>query len=215
MFAVGNAFCFAAQGFGVDGNKIIKIANQGYTRANIALPGFVGGPCLEKDAYILTNNMTNSASRDFILSARRFNESVEDIVVKWVEEEFQKDETIAVSGMAFKGIPDTSDLRGSNSVNIVMKLKEKGFKLHIHDYVANRQEMEGLGLGTVFDDIYDAIDNTSLLLILNNNIRYKELDLKLIQKSKAAFCILDIWNSCKNIPLTDKIKIYNIGNMFL
>ncbi|MBQ9538633.1 MAG: nucleotide sugar dehydrogenase, partial [Treponema sp.] len=105
-FAIGNAFCMAAQKFGVDGIDVIRHANEGYHRSNICKPGFVAGPCLEKDAYILINNMPDCASRDFILSARKFNESMEDIVVNWVQEKVGKAEdgvTLALSGMAFKG----------------------------------------------------------------------------------------------------------------
>lgn len=60
-FSIGNAFCLTAQKFGVDGISVIKLANEGYSRAKIPLPGFVAGPCLEKDAYILTDNMPDCA----------------------------------------------------------------------------------------------------------------------------------------------------------
>ena len=46
-FAIGNAFCLAAQTFGIDGIHVIRLANEGYTRSNIAVPGFVAGPCLD------------------------------------------------------------------------------------------------------------------------------------------------------------------------
>lgn len=83
-FAIGNAFCLAAQTFGVNGNSVINLANEGYVRANIALPGFVAGPCLEKDAYLLTNNMAECDSKNFILTARKISDSLEDSVVDWV-----------------------------------------------------------------------------------------------------------------------------------
>ena len=124
-FSIGNVFCMAAQKFGVDGARAIRHANQGYFRSNIALPGFVAGPCLEKDAYILINNMPECDSRNFILAARRFNESLEDIVVEWVKKRIggsDKGKIVALSGMAFKGQPETSDLRGSSSVYNVIKL---------------------------------------------------------------------------------------------
>ena len=43
-FAIGNAFCMAAQEFNVDGISAIEHANYGYARSNIAIPGFVAGP---------------------------------------------------------------------------------------------------------------------------------------------------------------------------
>ncbi len=85
-FAIGNAFCLAAQSFGVDGAKVIAISNKDYSRSKIALPGFVAGPCLEKDAYLLTNNMPDCESKNFILTARRISDSLEDSVVRFVNQ---------------------------------------------------------------------------------------------------------------------------------
>lgn len=216
-FSVGNVFCMAAQKFGVDGMRAIKHANQGYFRSNIALPGFVAGPCLEKDAYILINNMPECDSRDFILAARRFNESLEDIVVKWVEKrigEPGKDKVIALSGMAFKGQPETSDLRGSSSVYIAKKLYELGYNLHLHDFVALHDEMEKLQLGKVFTNIYDACKEASLLLVLNNNKRYATLQAdECLSNSKNRFAILDSWGVCTELYYCDDIDISTLGNM--
>ncbi|MBQ9487963.1 MAG: hypothetical protein IJU91_09230 [Selenomonadaceae bacterium] len=127
-FAIGNAFCLAAQSFGVNGADVIKLANSGYSRAGILSPGFVAGPCLEKDAYILTNNMPESESKKFILTARKISESLEDVVVDWVTRhvENSSNKPLVLSGMAFKGRPETSDLRGSSSVNIARKLQKGG-----------------------------------------------------------------------------------------
>lgn len=94
-------------------------------RSNICKPGFVAGPCLEKDAYILINNMPDCDSKKFILSARKFNESLEDLVVSWVQKKVgtpSDDKIVALSGMAFKGQPETSDLRGSSLIDV---LKQK------------------------------------------------------------------------------------------
>lgn len=217
-FAIGNAFCMAAQEFGVDGLKAIEHANFGYSRSNIAKPGFVAGPCLEKDAYILINNMPNCPSRNFILDARQFNESMEDRVVEWVKYKIgvpSDDKIIAISGMAFKGVPETSDLRGSSSVYIAKKLRQIGYKLHLHDFVAMQKEMEALELGEVFEDIFESCQEARLLLVLNNNKRYSTLfedDSILYEKND--FEILDSWNVCTEWHNIPEIKIYTLGNMF-
>ena len=148
-FAIGNAFCMAAQEFKVDGISAIEHANYGYNRSNICKPGFVAGPCLEKDAYILINNMPECDSKNFILSARKFNESLEDLVVEWVKKKIgtpSKGKIIAISGMAFKGQPETNDLRGSSSVYIAKKLKKLGYCLNLHDFVAIPEEIIALNL---------------------------------------------------------------------
>ena len=206
-FAIGNAFCLAAQTFGVDGTRVIKHANEGYARSRIALPGFVAGPCLEKDSYILTDNMPDCAEKKFILAARHINESLEYAVVDWFQSHFQSRELpIVLSGMAFKGRPVTSDLRGSSSVNIAKKLHAIGYKLRLHDFAAAPSELQALKLGEVFDDLDSACENASALLILNNHERYSELKLR-----RADLLILDAWNVCRQIDG----NVFTPGNMKL
>ena len=218
-FAIGNAFCMAAQEFGVDGISVIKHANQGYSRANIALPGFVAGPCLEKDAYILTNNMPASGARDFIMGSRKLNESLEDMVVEWVRARLGEpsDEKIAaLSGMAFKGQPETSDLRGSSSVNIARKLKALGYKINLHDFSAHTSEMEALDVGKVYSDIYEACADASVLIILNNHKKYGDLhEDPVLLRDKKDFSILDCWDMCRELHHNTDIDICTLGDFMI
>jgi UDP-N-acetyl-D-mannosaminuronic acid dehydrogenase len=207
----------AAQEFGVDGISAIEHANYGYSRSNIAKPGFVAGPCLEKDAYILINNMPECDSRDFILMARRFNESLEDIVVKWVQDRVgdpREGLEITLSGMAFKGQPETSDLRGSTSVYIAKKLKDLGYSMRLHDYVALHEEMESLNLGTVYDNLTEACMGSKLLIVLNNHKKYKTLYYsEALSFDKTGIEILDSWNVCTELHYCEDVKIHTLGNM--
>ncbi len=214
-FSIGNAFCLAAQTFGVNGTKVIKHANEGYNRASIALPGFVAGPCLEKDSYILTNNMVNCPSREFILNARNINESLEDEVINWIKTHIgspAKEKVITLSGMAFKGRPETSDLRGSSSVNIARKLNKLGYNLKLHDFVANVDEMSNLGFGKVYEDLNTACIDSTALIILNNHKKYSEI--QSICNLKKNTVILDTWDVCTNFD-NKYSNIYTLGDMNL
>ena len=199
-FSIGNAFCLASQTFGVNGVNAINRANKGYKRSGIALPGFVAGPCLEKDAYILTNNMVDCISRDFILNARQVNESLEDEVVEWVKRrvgEPAENIFITLSGMAFKGRPATSDLRGSSSVNIARKLNRLGYKLKLHDFVAGVAEMASLDFGNSYSDLNIACENSVALIVLNNHKNYSEIET--IGNLDKNAVILDTWNVCSKL----------------
>ena len=159
------------------GASVISLANEGYSRAKIALPGFVASSCLEKDAYILADNMPDCESKNFILSARKISESPEDLVVAWVKRNVGKEKPIVLSGMAFKGRPETSDLRGSSSVNIARKLFAAGYSLRLHDFVTPIEDLENLKLGAVFEDLSEACKGAAALLILNNHQRYEDFQL--------------------------------------
>ncbi len=191
-FSIGNAFCLAAQTLGVDGASVIRLANAGYSRAQIALPGFVAGPCLEKDAYILTDNMPDCASKNLILTARRISESLEDFVVAWVKRRVEPARTVVLTGMAFKGRPETSDLRGASSVNIARKLFAAGYSLRLHDFVAPVEELASLNLGAVVEDLSAACEGAAALLVLNNHPRYEEFRLP-----ESTLAVFDAWQATK------------------
>jgi len=216
-FSLGNIFCMSAQKFGVNGTNVIKIANEGYPRSNISLPGFVAGPCLEKDAYILTNNMPECPERDFILSARSYNESLENLVVDWVEKAVsplsdKSNVLIALTGMAFKGTPETNDLRGSSSVYIAKKLFSKGYKLRLHDFVTSLEEIKSLELGEPCSTVENACIDAQLLLVLNNHKNYKTLKpFKDIERDDLQ--ILDIWGVCVELHAKNNINIRTLGDI--
>lgn len=217
-FAIGNAFCLMAQKFGVNGIEVIRHANEGYSRSKIAIPGFVAGPCLEKDAYILTDNVEDCLSKEFILTGRRVNESLEDAVVQWVKRHFGRPNeniVLALSGMAFKGRPETSDLRGSSSVNVAKKLRAMGYFLHLHDFVAHRKEMEALNLGPVFDTMEDACYGSVALIVLNNHSSYSEIRTISVEGKEKPYYILDIWQVCSNLKDSSSILRYNLGNILM
>lgn len=204
-FSVGNAFCLAAQKFGVDGASVINLANEGYSRAGISRPGFVAGPCLEKDAYILTDNMPDCASKNFILGARKISESLEDLIVDWVKRRIGADKPVVLSGMAFKGRPATSDLRGSSSVNIARKLFAAGYSLRLHDFVTPVEDLENLQLGAACEDLSTACKGAAALLVLNNHERYENFSLP-----ETNLTVLDAWQVCKKID-----SAFTLGNFLL
>jgi len=217
-FAIGNLFNDIAQSFELNGEKLISAANFGYSRSNIALPGFVGGPCLEKDAYILTNNIRESHGKSFILNARLYNESLEDDIVKWVINTvtcLSLPRRICISGLAFKGVPGTSDLRGSTSINICKKLKSNSFELSLHDFYAKSSEVEQLNLGCFTKDMLEACKSHSIILIMTNSSEYVKIELQSILESLDSNpFVFDAWSNYK-FPANDLLgcmKYFTLGN---
>lgn len=132
--------------------------------------------------------------------------------------DYRKDagKTIVLSGMAFKGQPETSDLRGSSSVYIARKLKKAGYTLRLHDFVAHTEEMQALGLGECFHDLYEACEDARLLLVLNNNKKYASVaDEEVLKNSRGGFEILDAWGACTELYYCKDIKIATLGSMFI
>lgn len=204
-FAIGNVFNNIARNYGIDGVKAIAQANYKYQRSNIPLPGFVGGPCLEKDSYILVANLNNARLKNFVLSGRKENEALEDILVSSIVSNHKKSEMILLTGMAFKGKPETGDLRGSNSVNIYYKLLELGFKnIYIHDFIAEKNELELITKQVLdLDEINSVFD---LIVIMNNHALYSDNNIQNILNTYSKN-LIDIWN------ITHIEKRKNIGTL--
>ena len=215
-FSIGNYFNRIAQSFGVNGVSLINTANYLYPRSNIALPGLVGGPCLEKDSYILVHEMPNNNGKDFVLGARNHNESIDIHICDWISKQIETNslKKIGITGMAFKGTPDTSDMRGSPSLNILKNMRSRGIEnIRVHDYLVSQEELNQLG--DSYKSIDEFLNDLDLLIILTNNRRYKTLTSKyLASKLKKSSFILDVWGVL-DLGLENSLKISTLGDIFL
>lgn len=205
-FSIGNIFNDIAKYYGLNGYQVINNANHNYKRSNIAQPGFVGGPCLEKDSYILCQNIEDQVLKNFVISSREYNYSMENQIIDWVCKNFDKSDKILLTGMAFKGRPATGDLRGSSSINILNGLKRHNFsEISIHDFVTDKHELNYYS-NTVIDLDLETNDCYELIMILNNHKKYSDKSSVKFLKTKSKQ-IVDIWN------VTNIVGVKTLGNL--
>lgn len=127
-FAFANLLALIAQQHNVNVNELISLANFRYDRNKIALPGLVGGPCLEKDSYILSQSFLGEEI-NLLISARHLNEKFPIQAMMFIEKNGVSQTTkVLVCGAAFKGKPITSDTRGSFVFDIVDGLQKLGIQ---------------------------------------------------------------------------------------
>ena len=74
---------------------------------------------------------------------------------------------ILICGMAFKGYPDTSDLRDSVSVAFYNRLKKINKNIKIHDYVVKGEDLKLIESNTV--QLPSGFFNIDVVLFLNNH----------------------------------------------
>ena len=181
-FAFSNYLSIVAQKYSLDINTLIKNANSGYSRNSIPSPSpGVGGPCLSKDSYFMPTVTSNEESP--ILAARKFNESMPNKVVEFLKKQVGENLTnqeIAAIGLAFKGIPETNDLRNSVGIEIVNLLKK--LNSNITYYEATLQKVPE-------SDEFPAIVNPQVILILNNHPKNIEVAVDILNKTNFS----DIW----------------------
>jgi UDP-N-acetyl-D-mannosaminuronic acid dehydrogenase len=200
VFSYANEMAQLASHYNVDIVETIRAANQGYPRNRIPLPSpGVGGACLTKDPYILA-----SVSKKFdpgitlFEHGREINESmhsfVRDRVLATLEKVGKKpaDCRILVCGLAFKGEPETGDVRNSSAVEVAHLLSQAGCTVTGHDPVAIEAEIKEEGVEPVaFPEGAKAVD---AVLFLNNHRYYEKVDLAdLISTLNPPAIIFDGW----------------------
>ena len=195
----------------------INNANYNYPRSSIPKPGFVAGPCLEKDAYILAETIKDTQLKHYIKLIRQSNESLEGKVAEKIINDLSNnnDKKVLISGLSFKGQPETSDLRGSSSINILNEIpREYVDRVELHDFMVNINEMpDNLNfiLRNNIDFFIEDLPNFQSIYILNNNLAYKDEAFSefISYAQKNDVRINDIWN------ITETKNKKTLGNIFI
>ncbi len=191
-FSFANEVALICDKFKLNSHKVITAANYGYPRSFIPYPSpGVGGYCLTKDPYIFGARLS--------LLARQINDKMIDYVCHKVSsfiKRNKKDNRIAkifIIGLAFKGEPETSDVRGSTSLAIIKKLKKQYENIVVYDPVIKKTEIEQLGLK--FTDLNQGFFNADCVLILNNHKSYLNLNIHdLVNTMRKPGLFFDAWH---------------------
>lgn len=199
-FAFANELVYICDKFNLDATRIIKEASEGYPRNKLPLPGLVGGYCLKKDPYIYAK----SAQKQEILSklallSRQVNEELPKYILEKILEfikEFNKNREnckIFIIGFAFKGVPETSDMRNSSTLDLLELLRENNFKnIYGFDPVVDGRDIETLGIKNCSFDV--GFVNADIVLIMNNHPLYSQLDIvSLLEKTNKKCLFVDGW----------------------
>ncbi len=199
MFAFANEVAAICDDIGVSVAEVVRAGNMGYQRASMPLPGPVGGPCLEKDPYILAESTLDPEGiARLALLGRRVNEELPGRAMKQIAglgapEQVSK---VAIFGLAFKGRPETSDLRGTLAVKLIEEVGAKfpGARIVGFDPAVPVDHVRTLGIEAAAS-AEEAATDADLILFQNNNPDFEQLDLdELAERMKANGLIYDFWN---------------------
>jgi UDP-N-acetyl-D-mannosaminuronic acid dehydrogenase len=201
MFAFGNEVALLCEATGLDGIEVIRAANLGYERTNIAMPGFVGGPCLHKDPHILIDSLTEfDYSPTLIKHGRALNESISSHVIAMALRDLPNlAETInlkiSILGLAFKGKPETDDIRATPAIELIAALKKRFPSAEIsgQDFAVSNDAIHTLGIEAC--TLEEAFTDASLVIVANNNAKYQWIELDgLVSKMRKPGLVFDVWS---------------------
>lgn len=202
-FGFANEVALVAEKWGVSAAKVIKAANFGYERSRVPSPSpGVGGYCLAKDPQIFSASARAKGYRTALLTAgRRVNENMLAFIAEktraflaWQRIAPRK-ASVVILGLAFKGNPKTSDMRGSPALALAAAFRKSGVKnIFGFDPTVPSAEVKRAGL-TPARTLRAALRDADALLVMNNNTDFAALPLKkmLIGRKKPLF-IFDGWS---------------------
>ncbi|MDC7692781.1 nucleotide sugar dehydrogenase [Asticcacaulis sp. DXS10W] len=222
IFAFANEVAEMCDQLGISAKEVIASGNLGYPRANLPYPGPVGGPCLEKDPYILAEGLEHIGYKPQIsMTGRLWNEGLPQRTVARMASELRErgapaDLKIAVLGAAFKGRPETDDLRGSLVVQIISELKTAfpEAQLTAWDPIVTVPNLKTLGL-EAYESVEEAFDGASLVIMQNNHPVLERLKLgKLSELMQKPGLLFDYWHQHDlrvNAELAEGVRYAPLG----
>ena len=222
VFAYSNQLAMLTEQMGLDLTKLVEAVNYQYPRNNVPKPSpGVGGPCLTKDPYIMMELFEENGIKSKLFhESRIINESGAHHLFGKIQNLFKsarkewKKSKIFIAGFAFKGQPETSDLRDSTTLWLLDLLKETGARLVGFDPVVPDDELAALGIEVV-NEFKEGARDADAILIMNNHRSFYNLDISTLLESAARPVVfVDSWhifepNYIKQLP---EVILAGVGN---
>jgi|TARA_Y100000294_G_scaffold51167_1_gene48200 UDP-N-acetyl-D-mannosaminuronic acid dehydrogenase len=209
-FAFANQIAELAERLGLNVHQVIDAVNHHYMRNNIPKPSpGVGGPCLTKDTYILKDVFNKAGMEAPLLTASRIiNEQGPknivlraDVALKSVGKGL-KGARVFVVGFAFKGEPETSDLRDSTTLWFLDELKKCTTEIIGFDPVIQHNDLATLDI--IISDPEDGFLGADAVFIMNNHKSYLKWDLpKYLRSLRKPALFFDAWHLFQENKFTD------------
>ena len=210
-FSISNEIAQFCDSSGIDAIEVIRQGAQGYERTNLPIPGPVGGPCLSKDPYIFVESFRHGDQAPRIAAtARAVNRSIPGHLATaardWLTQAggVTENPRILLLGMAFKGRPETDDLRGSTTLDVRDALAETfgGADFVGWDPVVHPEAIEAVGVGGTAR-IEDAFEGADLVVLANNHPIWSSIELsRLAASMRRPALVYDLWNNFERRTLS-------------
>jgi UDP-N-acetyl-D-mannosaminuronic acid dehydrogenase len=200
VFSFANEVAFLCDDFNVDAFRLIQAANEGYPRNPIPMPSpGVAGLCLSKDPYLYSHpQVTTSLKPSLGKASRAINGQGVSYVLSKLDKFAKRygldigTMKILLVGLAFKGMPETSDYRDSVALELIKSLNKSN--LTIKDFVVSDADICALGYVPA-DDMAAAARSADAILIMNNHYLNNKFNLvQALQGRKKPVLLFDGWH---------------------
>ncbi len=198
-FTFSNEISRIANLYNLSGSDLIEKANFGYDRNNISKPSLgIGGFCLPKDPILFSQNLQKNSNYKLGKIANGISKSATSYFAnKFIKilRNQKNIKKILIMGIAFKGLPETVDVRNSTSLEIINKMSKKGIKFSCYDPLGKKLKkiLRNKRL-KILDKKFD-VNIYDMILIINDHPSFYhiiETKLKENNSNKKKY-ILDTW----------------------
>lgn len=214
--AFANEIGMLCEKIGIDANEVASSVNSSYPRTNIFRPGLgADGPCLSKDPLIfrqsaLKHKIATPVIDGCILQNRLSTQRIAEMVKQHILKNNLDKINLAIVGLAFKGFPETDDLRGSPAIKVLDVLKKE--KIHLDSVRLYDPLVKKFMNYELSDSLNEALADSNIILFLTNHPRIMNIDIEEVSRkiSKPAF-IIDAWNNIDAKYIPEGINYFRIG----
>ena len=210
LFGFANEIALVANEYGVSATQVIEAANYNYARSNIALPGPSGGPCLEKDPWILAESGERVGVDLRISKASRITN--ETFVTHYLRSTIRRSTSslkIAILGLAFKGNPPSTDTRGSLTPTILKEVSDLIPNAKIYGYEPAGEVNSFKEFLSESNAIESVLLRADVIIIANNSESFRTVDLDIKKYSNEDAVIIDFWGYSKKSSLGAKQTLFS------
>jgi UDP-N-acetyl-D-mannosaminuronic acid dehydrogenase len=211
QFNLSNYLGTLCHHFDISEEMMLSSVKEGYPRLNyLSIPGpGVGGFCLPKDSLVLHDGISellveDNADKSFIDFPKHqfeLNRSIIEMHANLVYQLVKNNSKVLAMGLAFKGIPQTDDLRDSVGVSIVEHLMKNNINVDVFDLTVPKEKLKSIKLS--ISSFPKKIDDYDAILLLNNDYAYRDFIFENIKK-EGSISLYDPWR----LVVTGKEKIF-------
>lgn len=174
FIAVVNELALIVPRFGASVHEVIEAARESYPRnSGLLAPGpGVGGSCLTKDPFLLSDLARNlGAPVHVVRAARVVNDSMPGKVIELTRAAAGRRRTVVIAGVAYKG--NTDDTRFTPAELVARGLQRQGFTLRFADPL-----VRSWSLGPVGPSIYSEARGSGVVVLLADHDHFRALNLR-------------------------------------
>ncbi|KAA3624575.1 MAG: nucleotide sugar dehydrogenase [Proteobacteria bacterium] len=208
-FAFANELAVLCDKHNLDAFAVVEAANEGYPRDRIPKPSpGVGGYCLTKDPLIYDRSIGDGETqRTLGYHGRAANERAAAYPRKVIEHWSASRESpltelsVLCIGVAFKGYPETNDIRNSTALSFALWAAGAVLSLRVWDAVVSGEALVPHGLEFA-EDIRAALAQADAIMLLNNHPAHKIIGVpRVLNEHRKPRLVFDGWHQLDRTEL--------------